>query len=52
MKDIASNRAAKIFNQQTAKENIVSVLKEDKNRSLLHRIAGSTRSIEDENQSA
>jgi hypothetical protein len=27
MKDIASNRAATIFNHQTSKENIVSVLK-------------------------
>jgi hypothetical protein len=37
----ASNQAATIFNQQSAKEKLVSIVKKDKNRSLLHKIAGS-----------
>jgi hypothetical protein len=52
MREITSNRAATIINQQYVKVKTISVLKKDKNRSRIHKIAGSIRSIEHQNQSA
>jgi hypothetical protein len=51
MRETASNQAATIINQQYVKVKTISVLKKDKNRSRIHKIAGSI-SIEHQNQSA